>query len=191
MSHAFAAPSGLVSAMQLDPGAEFKVEVFADLESVTVWGEAPSELYERSQAVKATLPFEGISELVQRKLPKAPAKKVNLPIVPVFDLPGMLKFSFGKQPTPDDKDPSGAYGTVAWKLDRLVQATDLFALVPDQLDIQSSDVGGIQLGKISPKGKLLGGQRFELQSPRGSARSCSSPATRGATSTAASTSTTI
>jgi hypothetical protein len=165
MTEQVAATAELAQVLALAPGAPVDLDLYWDpgAEQVTAWAESPSAVYDRAEAVKMTIGYAGVADAVAKRLPGG-GKAPSFPAV--FQRPAagdLVTFAFGDaaRPAGDKRKPSGVSGHVGWKLSRLIDARDLLALVPDQLDAQVDGVGGVELGKIHPPGDALG-DRFEV-----------------------------
>lgn len=162
------APPSLSTVLALPPAAKVDVALYAQGDHVIVWSEAPSTMYSNGQAVRSSL---NVRTLATAALSHWPAGK-SKPPVNSFSLDSLteglegLKVNFG---LPSKVGVQGHAGKVSghamWKLEQLINASDFSALVPSELEIDVDGAGGVQLGKLSPPGPLIAGQRFDLHAP--------------------------
>jgi hypothetical protein len=168
-------PPSLVTAMALGSGATVDAElVFHDRDRLTVWTQAASAVYDRPQAVRATVSLARIAQAIAR-LPQArgiEAARLGLAIDeqgsadgPSFLIgPGAGASAGAVAGAPVPGKTSASRGHIGWKLERLIGLADWTELVPDRLELHVEGAGGVQLGKLRPPAPLLA-PRFDLEAP--------------------------
>ncbi len=157
-----AAPPQLAAALALEPGKPVSGALYVDAgkETITAWAEAPSTVYGHGEAMKMSLSYGAVRDAVQKRIPPGKGGDGKLPIeLDESLLARGAGFKFGditKIGAAGKK--GGVSGHVLWSVERLLGATDLTALVPDELLVDVDGAAAMSLGPIPADPPILGGR---------------------------------